>query len=265
MPDERLPHALRDHELFLAALAGRRPAVFLDYDGVLSPIVERPEDAVMTPEMREVVAALATRCPVCVVSGRDRTVVQRLMGLDGLVVAGSHGFDIWHPERGTLVHEAASGYEELITEITRRIEAGVGGLEGVQVEPKRASVAVHYRRATPSARDRVAGLVESLLAERPDELKLTPGKMVYEVQPKLDWHKGAAVRYLLDALGLTGDDVVPLYLGDDVTDEDAFRALTGLGVAVYVGDQHELERGTAADFVLDSVDEVRQLLDTIGR
>jgi trehalose 6-phosphate phosphatase len=96
-------------------------------------------------------------------------------------------------------------------------------------------------------------------------LKVTPGKMVYEVQPKLDWHKGAAVRYLLDALELSGDDVVPLYLGDDVTDEDAFRALSGLGVAIYVGDQDELGRGTAADFVLDSPEQVRQLLDTLGR
>jgi len=265
VPAERLPHALRDHERFLAALGGRRPAVFLDYDGVLSPIVERPEDAVMTPEMRDVVAALATRCPVCVVSGRDRPVVQRLMGLDGLVVAGSHGFDIWHPERGTLVHEAASGYEDLVDEITEHVVGAVGGLDGVEVEKKRASVAVHYRRAAPADRDRVTDLVERLLAQRPDELKVTPGKMVYEVQPKLDWHKGAAVRYLLDALELTGDDVVPLYLGDDVTDEDAFRALNGLGVAVYVGDQEELERGTAADFVLDSVDEVRELLDTLAR
>lgn len=265
MPAERLPHALRDHDRFLAALGGRAPAVFLDYDGVLSPIVERPEDAVMTGGMRDVVAALATRCPVCVVSGRDRPVVQRLMGLDGLVVAGSHGFDIWHPERGTLVHEAASGYEVLIAEITERIEQDVGGLDGVEVEPKRASVAVHYRRAADPARGQVSDLVEKLLAERPDELKVTPGKMVYEVQPKLDWHKGAAVCYLLDALGLTGEAVVPLYLGDDVTDEDAFRALKGLGVALYVGDQNELRRGTAADFVLDSVDQVRQLLDTIGR
>lgn len=265
MPVEHLPHALRDHDRFLAALGGRRPAVFLDYDGVLSPIVERPEDAVMTGEMREVVSALATRCPVCVVSGRDRPVVQRLMGLDGLVVAGSHGFDIWHPERGTLVHEAASGYEELVGEVTEQLRAGVGGLGGVEVEPKRASVAVHYRRADPSAREQVAALVESLLAARPDEVKVTPGKMVYEVQPKLDWHKGAAVGYLLEALGLTGDDVVPLYLGDDVTDEDAFRALSGRGVAVYVGEQAELGRGTAADFVLDSPDQVRQLLDTLGR
>ncbi|MBA2322764.1 MAG: trehalose-phosphatase [Pseudonocardiales bacterium] len=265
MPAAELPHALRDRERFLAALGVRRPAVFLDYDGVLTPIVERPEDARMSEPMRQTVRELAERCPVCVVSGRDRAVVQELMGLDDLVVAGSHGFDIWHPERGTLAHDAASGYEDLITGVTERLCVGVGQLEGVQVEPKRASVAVHYRRAAAVARERVGKLVERLLAERPDELKLTPGKMVYELQPKLDWHKGAAVRYLLDVLELTGEDVVPLYLGDDVTDEDAFRALRGVVIGVYVGRAEELDRETAADFAVDDVDQVRQLLDTLGR
>lgn len=75
-----LPDALRGAEEFGARLAGRRPAVFLDYDGVLTPIVDRPEDAVMSADMREAVQALAQRCVVCVVSGRDRPVVQQLMG-----------------------------------------------------------------------------------------------------------------------------------------------------------------------------------------
>jgi trehalose 6-phosphate phosphatase len=108
-------------------------------------------------------------------------------------------------------------------------------------------------------------VVQGLLAKRPDDLKLTPGKMVYELQPKLDWDKGRAVLYLLDTLGLAGDDQVPLYLGDDVTDEDAFRAVQGRGIAIYVGDQAELDRETAADFTLDSVDEVERFLDTLAR
>ena len=262
---DQLPHALRDRDQFDAALDGRRPAVFLDYDGVLTPIVDRPEEARMTEEMRRVVAELATRCSVCVVSGRDRAVVQDLMGMTDLVVAGSHGFDIWHPERGTLRHEAATGFEELVDEVTGRLCAGVGELPGVLVEPKRASVAVHYRLADQDGQRQVAELVERLLAERPDELKVTPGKMVYELQPKLDWNKGRAVRYLLGTLGLTGADLVPLYLGDDVTDEDAFRALRGLGVSIYVGRPDELDRETEADFTLDSPDEVQRLLDTLGR
>ena len=99
---EALPHALRDSAQFGQRLAGRRPVVFLDYDGTLTPIVDRPEDAVMSDQMRQVVRGLAQRCPVCVVSCRDRPVVQQLMGIDNLVVAGSHGFDIWAPESGAV-------------------------------------------------------------------------------------------------------------------------------------------------------------------
>ena len=239
--------------------------MFLDYDGVLTPIVDRPEDARMSPDMRDVVHQLAARCPVCVVSGRDRAVVQDLMGMHDLVVAGSHGFDIWHPERGTLRHEAATGFERLVAEVGEELDDGVGWLDGVQVERKRASVAVHYRRADADAAERVAGLVRRMLAERRGELKLTPGKMVYELQPNLDWDKGRAVTYLLDTLGLTGPETVPLYLGDDVTDEDAFRALHGRGVSIFVGDAAALDRPTAADFALASVDEVARLLDTLAR
>ena len=92
--------------------------------------------------------------------------------------------------------------------------------------------------------------------------------MVYEIQPKLDWDKGKAVLYLLDALDLDRDDVVPLYLGDDITDEDAFGALAGRGVGIFVGSADDPEvgaRDTAAAFVLDSTEEVQRFLDTLAR
>ncbi len=263
-----LPHALRDGEKFAAKLTGRRPAVFLDYDGVLTPIVDRPEDAVMSDGMREVVQALAQRCSVCVVSGRDRPVVQQLMGVDNLVVAGSHGFDIWSPQEGTIAHDAATGFEDLISEIRDRLGAEVESIPGVVVEPKRASVAVHYRLADPEHHAKVAAVVDELLAEYSGRLKVTPGKMVYELQPKIDWHKGKAVLHLLQILDLDADDVVPLYLGDDVTDEDAFRALAGRGVGIIVGhpdDPEVANRPTAADFVLESTIEVEQFLNTLAR
>jgi trehalose 6-phosphate phosphatase len=107
-----------------------------------------------------------------------------------------------------------------------------------------------------------------MLVEHPGELKVTPGKMVYEIQPKLDWDKGKAVLYLLKALGLDGDDAAPVYLGDDVTDEDAFRALSGKGIGIFVSlaDDPEIGgRGTAAAFVLDSIEEVERFLDTLAR
>ena len=263
-----LPHALADHERLRERLAGRQPAVFLDYDGTLTPIVDRPEDAVISESMREAVRGLAGRCTVCVVSGRDRPVVQSLMGVDDLVVAGSHGFDIWSPEGGAIEHQAAAGSEELLERVTSRLRDELDPIDGALIEPKKASVAVHYRLVSEEERPAVEAVVERLLAEYAEELKVTPGKMVYELQPKLDWDKGKAVLYLLGALDLDRDDVVPFYIGDDITDEHAFEALSGRGIGVFVGSADDPEVGgrtTAADFVLDSTEEVERFLDTLAR
>ncbi|WP_433787622.1 trehalose-phosphatase [Actinomycetospora sp. CA-101289] len=278
-PADRLPHALDAPEVS-ERLRGRRPAVFLDYDGVLSPIVPRPEDAIMTPEMREIVRALAARCPVCVVSGRDRTVVAELMGLDDLVIAGSHGFDIHDPARGVIEHEASRGWEDLVAEVTERVRTGAAEIEGTQVEPKHASVALHDRHVADADRPRVAELVEAVLGEHTGQLRVTPGKFVHEIQPKIDWNKGKAVEHLvgvldLDRPGPDGRPTVPIYLGDDITDEDAFRALAtrgrdgdhrepGLGILV-IDPADAPDRETSATAVLATVDEVGRFLDALAR
>jgi trehalose 6-phosphate phosphatase len=269
---DRLPHALDAPEV-AERLHGRRPAVFLDYDGVLTPIVPRPEDAIMSDDMRDIVRALAQRCSVCVVSGRDRAVVSELMGVDDLIVAGSHGFDIYDPARGPIVHEASQGWEGLVAEVTERVRAAADDIPGTLVEPKHASVALHDRHVADADRPRVAALVEAVLAEHPGELRVTPGKFVHEIQPKIDWNKGKAVEHLLDVLDLDHPDVVPIYLGDDVTDEDAFRALAARGcdgrepgVGILVIDPADARgRETSATAVLATVDEVGRFLDGLAR
>jgi trehalose 6-phosphate phosphatase len=261
-----LPHAL-DRKRMASALDGRRPAVFLDYDGVLTPIVERPQDAMMSPGMRETVRALAARWAVCIVSGRDRATVQQLMGMDDLVVAGSHGFEIWIPGNGAIGEDPSAEYRELIVRVTEQLSAALADLDGVRIERKHASVAVHYRQAGPDARARVQQLVDAVLTEHPDRLKVMPGKMVAEIQPGIDWNKGAAVRYLLRILELDSPDIVALYLGDDITDEDAFRALRGVGIGIVVGrpdDPEVADRATEADFALASTDEVQRFLATLA-
>lgn len=263
-----LPDPLADAETFESDLAGRQPAVFLDYDGTLTPIVDRPQDAVISESMREAVRGLAQRCTVCVVSGRDRPVVQELMGVDDLVVAGSHGFDIWSPEQGTLEHDAGSGFEDLLERVKARLTEEVDSIEGSAVEPKKASVAVHYRLVDDDRKPQIKSIVEQILADHPDELKVTPGKMVFEIQPKIDWDKGKAVLHLIDVLHLDGDDVAPLYLGDDVTDEDAFAALADGGIGIFVGDPEDLEgadRPTAARYILQSIDDVERFLGGLAR
>lgn len=263
---QSLPSALASGEQLRRRLAGHRLAVFLDYDGTLTPIVDRPQDAVISPNMRRVVVGLAQRCTVCVVSGRDRPVVQQLMGLDTLIVAGSHGFDIWSPDGGIGRNEAAR-FADLLQAVRRELQTAAGEVEGALVEPKAVSVALHYRLVRAEDRPRVQQVVEQVLAAHPGELKLTPGKMVYEVQPAVDWDKGKAVLYLLDALHLSAE-VLPLYLGDDVTDEHAFTALQGRGVGIIVaaaGDLVDAGRATAADYRLEGVSDVEVFLDALAR
>ncbi|MBO0681997.1 MAG: trehalose-phosphatase [Candidatus Dormibacteraeota bacterium] len=261
-----LPDALAGQDELHRRLAGKRPALFCDYDGTLTPIVDRPEDAVISPAMREAVRRLAERIPVCVVSGRDRRVVQKLMGVDDLVVAGSHGFDIWSPSGGAIQREEGAEYAGLLGEVRERLSSDLAGVPGALVEPKRVSVAAHYRLVPEAERPRVRATVEELVAEHPKELRVTPGKLVLEVQPRIEWDKGRAVTYLLGALDLDCEDVVPIYLGDDVTDEDAFAALAGRGVGVFVGRAGDPElggRGTAADYALSGPADVERFFDLL--
>jgi trehalose 6-phosphate phosphatase len=264
-PLAELPKATAE-ELY-GRLAGRRPAVFLDYDGTLTPIVDRPEDAVISESMREAVRRLAEACPVCVVSGRDRRVVQELMGIDSLIVAGSHGFDIWSPSGGAIERQEGGEYLDLLAEVRRSLEEQLAPIQGALVEPKSNSVAAHYRLVAEEERPKVQEVVDNVLAEHRGKLKITPGKMVYEIQPNVDWDKGKAVLYLLGALGLDRDDVIPIYMGDDTTDEDAFRALAGRGLGVFVGRADDPEvagRQTNADYILESMEEVERFLDLLA-
>jgi trehalose 6-phosphate phosphatase len=271
-----LPHALRDNQQFAQRLAGRRPAVFLDYDGTLTPLVDRPEDAIISESMRDAVRRLAERTTVCVVSGRDRPVVTQWMDIDGLVVAGSHGFDIGGHRDAAVRYEAVTGVDNLLSTVTDRLRTEVEPVPGAFVEPKRFSVAVHYRLVAPPEHRYVKAVVDALLADYPDQLTVTPGKMVLEIRPKVDWDKGKAVHYLRHALHVDGDEFVSLYLGDDITDEDAFRALRqpsdgglpGNGIGVVVADLDDPEQAgriTAAAFMLESTGEVQQFLNTLAR
>ncbi|MGH3981791.1 MAG: trehalose-phosphatase, partial [Pseudonocardiaceae bacterium] len=238
-----LPHALRNGQQFALHLDGRQPAVFLDYDGTLTPIVDRPEDAVISDSMRDAVRGLTERATVCAVSGRDRPLVTRWMGINGLVVAGSHGFDIGDHQAGTIHHDAAVGFEGLLSIVTDRLRSAVKPVGGAVVEPKRFSVTVRYRLVAAHQRTLVTAAVDTLLADYPDQLKVTPGKMVYEIQPKVDWDKGKAMQSLRHALQVDDDQFVSLCLGDDITDEDAFRTLQGTaGIGVVVADPGDPEQ-----------------------
>lgn len=259
-PAATLPSALARFDLLAARIGRRRPAVFLDFDGTLTPIMPRPDLAVLAEPTRAAVAALARRDMVAVVSGRDRAVVERLVGISGIAYAGSHGFDIELPDGRTLVHDGHVDYGAVLARAGAALDRTAGRVAGTVIEHKKFTVAVHYRNVAPAEISGIAAAVERVLAAEPD-LKVTAGKMVYELTPNLDWDKGKAVLWLMRALGVNGPGHVPLFFGDDVTDEHAFTAIADRGLGVICIDPHE-DRPTAASF---RVDDPRQVTEALWR
>jgi len=256
----RLPSALAHRDELAARLAGKRLAVFLHFDGTLAPVVDRPDEAELSDSMRAIVRTLAERFPVIVVSGRDRTDVRARVGLDDLVYAGSHGFDIAWPEGGGTPGADCSAFHDLLGEVGGALKRNLASVKGVIIEPKSCSVAVHYRLAAGADAATVKAVVKGILADHP-RLRAVAGKKVFEILPRLDWDKGKAVLWLLGALGLDGPEVVPVYVGDDITDEDAFHALEGRGIRVYVKDGADGDSlPAAADYCVRNPDEVGLLL-----
>jgi trehalose-phosphatase len=182
-----LAHALRESEALSRRFAGKLPAVFLDYDGTLAPIRDRPEEAVISEHMREAVRRLAERVPVIVVSSRDCTVLQKLIGIDNLTMAASHGFDIGGSSKGSLQHEEGAAFADLLRTVVAKLCTELTNIPGALIEPKKSSVAVHFRLVPEEQRPRVKEFVDSNLCGHQTDFKVTPGKMVFEIQPKLDW------------------------------------------------------------------------------
>ena len=239
---------------------GKRPVVFLDYDGTLTPIVERPEDAQLDAEVRQTLKELAQHCTVAVISGRDLPDVQKLVDLTNIYYAGSHGFDIAGPEGKRLVHQSGAEFLPVLDKaekaLTSRLEDKV---PGSQIERKKFSIAVHYRRVAEGKVGEVEDAMDQVLAEH-TELRKATGKKIFELQPDIDWHKGKALLWLLEKMALDHANVLPLYIGDDVTDEDAFEVLEdkGLGLVVQEG-----RAPTRARYQLRNPAEVEQFLKSL--
>jgi alpha,alpha-trehalase len=254
------PSALAAFDEIVAACAGRPPLVFLDYDGTLTPIVERPELAVLPEEARETLRRLARITAVVIVSGRERSNVEALVGLEELYYAGSHGFDIAGPAGRTFKHEKGASYRADLRRAAKALSEGLRDIDGAMVEPKRYAVALHYRQVAPGDVAAVRRAFDGVSARFP-RLRKTRGKKVLELRPGIDWDKGRAVLWLVDRLRDDYPDALPLYIGDDATDEDAFTALRERGIGILVA---EPPRRTRARYSLKEPTEVRCFLDRLA-
>ncbi|MFC7142126.1 trehalose-phosphatase [Halosimplex aquaticum] len=231
----------------------------LDFDGTLAPIVDDPDAAQMPPPVRERVERLAA-CPsvdVAVVSGRELADLRDRVDVDGIAYAGNHGLELRY-DGGEVVNPEARRCRDAVDRVCDHLGDRLAHVPGVEIEDKGLTATVHVRQV-PS--ERVAEVERSVRATVEEvvatgaPLEIRDGKAIREIRPAVDWDKGRAVDLLTDE---APDGWLPMYVGDDRTDEDAFRVLDD-GVGVLVG-----ERETAADYRLEAPRDVREFLDLVA-
>lgn len=245
-------------------LRGKFIFLFLDYDGTLTPIVKDPDNAVISGKTKEILKKLSKNryCRIAIISGRALRDIKNKIGLKDIIYAGNHGLEIYGPKI-KFKAPVSLKYKELLKKIKIDLKKKLSGIKGAFVEDKGLSLSVHYRLVDSKGSILVKTIFHEALAYYivSNKIKIKPGKKVLEVRPALGWDKGKIVLWLLarQKFILNGKSCVPVYIGDDVTDEDAFKALRDKGLTVFVGEHNR----SYAEYYLKNTREVAEFLGQV--
>ena len=241
-----------------------RMLLALDFDGTLAPIVTHPEEAALLPAAGRAIARIADRPDtlVAIVTGRALDDIRARVREERAFFAGNHGFEIEGPGVRHRVDEAERLRPELRM-LTERLRHELAPIPDSVIEDKGITVSVHYRRVEdPDLAERVRDIVAREGAK--SGLRVTHGKRIVELRPPFDWHKGRAIEFLIDALSTDDEPLYPVFIGDDVTDEDAFRAVRARGGSSILVRDAEHAHETAADACVDSPEQLVPLLEALA-
>jgi trehalose-phosphatase len=230
--------------------------LFLDYDGTLTPIVSRPELALCPFEVKKHLEELhdLPGVHVAIISGRSLEDLREKVGVSDIIYVGNYGLEIEYPD-GRNKEMLSSGRTRELKRITQNLKNSLREIPGILLEDKGPILSVHYRNVPQEFLPRIPQILEEELQLWRDRWKVASGKMVWEIHPNVDFRKGKAVREILKTFACPG--LLPIYLGDDQTDENAFRVLKGHGISVFIGPGN---LASEADFFLQSPEEVREFL-----
>ena len=261
-----MKHLLKSWNNIKRLVSQREILLFLDYDGTLTPIKDHPRLAKFSAGYQSILRGLSKirGVTITVISGRKLSDVRRMTGIRGLTYSGNHGFEIQGP-RIDWVHSAASRRTKAIERIFKKLKANLRKFSGIYAESKKFSLSVHYRKAGSKEISEAGQILKKEIASdlRKSGLILTHGKKVWEIRPSAKWDKGLAVRWLIARHRAQNSALVfPIYIGDDQTDESAFRSIRGNGIAVKV--TRRPEEKTFAEYYLDSPAEVMKFLGLLS-
>ena len=236
--------------------------LLLDYDGTITPIVKRPELAILPSDMGRLLGSLTRHFKVAIISGRSLIEVKKLVGLRRVYYVGNHGLEISGPKVRIVKHEAKRA-RPIIAEVHRKLQKKTMMIEGVIVEDKGLTASVHYRLVKKDNLKNLKKIFEWIVKPHLDsgEIRVTKGKKVFEIRPNIEWDKGKAILWIIDTID-PERKLIPVYIGDDQTDEDAFSALKSRGITILVSGK---PKKSYAKFFLRNVDEVKTFLRKLAR
>lgn len=252
-----LPNALDSYGQLIGITGARDPLLVLDYDGTLSPIVSDPGAATLVEGAAEALRRQSDVSPVAIVSGRDLADIRDRVGIPGIWYAGSHGFELMGPDGSYHQNEEAAAAGPVLERAAGELHVNLEHIPGVRVEHKRFGVSVHYREVAPQQVDEIVAAAHRL-AQR-DDLRVANGRKVVELRPDVDWDTGTTLAWIRARVDPSAS-LLPMYIGDDLTDEDAFDAIRFGGVGIVVRHGEDGDRKSAARFTLESPDQVGELL-----
>lgn len=234
-------------------------ALFLDFDGTLAPLRNTPAMAALTDESRDILKEIAESPGIflSIVTGRGMQDIKQKIGIENICYITSHGFEISSPRLDWWHREAYARRQKLI-KLSESLSSSLRAFKGVFIEVKPFTLTIHYRLLKNANTADLKAKVREVIGQAGSGFRLTKGKKAIEIRPDLQWDKGMAVMAVLKGLNHTLD-ALPIYIGDDITDEDAFRNLRKTGITIKVG------RGpTSAEFFVESTADVQKFLEDLN-
>ena len=242
-------------------MRGRQIALFLDFDGTLADIAPVPKAAALPQKTKSILSRLSRKMNMAIISGRSLSDIRKQIRIPGIAYVGSHGLEY---RIGGINRKSALKRPE--REALRNIKLVFSrlrpGFPGMLLEDKGSILAVHYRRGSPQKRKALKDACRKIFGARVEaRLKMVFNKMVTEFRPAYGWTKGQAVLHLLKNFGgkKSGRELLPIYIGDDLTDENAFIALRKKGLTIRV----KRDRRSAAVYYLNNPADVSRFLESL--